>query len=147
MKKFKFSLERVLDYKNQVEQSLRNHHSQIVNKVIDKENEIEQLEEQFVIYREKTESLKTGKINLIQLRQFEQYLSNLSTRIGEEKERLAQLKKEEEEAREQVIEAKKETSSIQMLKDKKKAEYQQIINKMQEQEIEEFVSNRSQRVY
>ena len=47
MKKFSFTLERVLDYKEQVEQNLRNEHGQAVREVKEQEQKIGELETGF----------------------------------------------------------------------------------------------------
>ncbi len=142
MKKFSFSLERVLNYKEQVEQSLRNEHGQAVKKVKDKEEEIRGLEDDFVQYREETGQKEAFRTSPARMRGESAYLNALIGRIGSEKARLSELQKEEEQKREEVIRAKQETSSIQMLRDKKKLEYDIAEAKARELEIEEFVSNR-----
>ena len=143
MKKFSFSLERVLSYKEQTEQNLRNEHGQAVRRVLKKEEEINALEHTFAEYKNGREDLLKTLIPIDRMKNYEAYLSFLSEKIALEKRTLRQLKKEEEEKREAVIEAKKETSSIQMLKDKKKQEYTALMRKQEEQAVEEFVSNRS----
>lgn len=142
MKKFSFSLERVLTYKEQVEQSLRNEHGQAVKKVRDKEEEISCLEDEFVQFRESAGSDGIRQVSAARLRGRSDYMNLLIGRIGREKKALGELKKEEEQKREAVIHAKQETQSIQMLRDKKKQEYDAAEAKARELEIEEFVSNR-----
>lgn len=143
MKKFTFSLERVLNYKEQVEQSLRSEHGQAVRKVKEKEAQIQELETGFVKYTTDLEEAKAQEISAARLRTYEGYLGTLIGRITQEKKNLLILQKEEERKREQVIEAKKETSSIQKLKEKKQREYAVQSMKEEERGIEEFVSNRS----
>ena len=143
MKKFTFSLERVLNYKEQIEQSLRSEHGQAVRKVKEKEAQIEELETGFARYTTDLEEVKSQEVSAARLRAYEGYLGTLIGRIVLEKKNLIVLQKEEERKREQVIEAKKETSSIQKLKEKKEKEYAAQSAKVQEREIEEFVSNRS----
>ncbi len=143
MKKFRFTLERVLDYKEQVEQNLRNEHGQAVREVKEQEQKIGELEVGFQSFREQIEDVKKTEISSARLLSYSGYLSTLIGKIASEKEELARRKKEEERRRELVIEAKKETSSIQMLKDKKRREYDALAAKEQEREVEEFVSNRS----
>ena len=142
MKKFSFSLERVLTYKEQVEQSLRNEHGQAVKKVRDKEEEISCLEDEFVQFRESAGPDGIRQVSAARLRGRSDYMNLLIGRIGREKKALGELKKEEEQKREAVIHAKQETQSIQMLRDKKKQEYDAAEAKARELEIEEFVSNR-----
>lgn len=143
MKKFSFSLERVLNYKEQVEQNVRNEHAQAVRKVRDKEQQIEELEHQFDSDKCGLEEMKVGTVSAARMQEYSSYLEVLIHRITAEKGNLKKLKIEEEEKRSRVIEAKKEASSIQMLKDKKKREYDAEVAKAEEKEIEEFVSNRS----
>ena len=143
MKKFSFSLERVLNYKEQVEQNVRNEHAQAVRKVRDKDQQIEELEHQFDSDKCGLEEMKAGTVSAARMLEYSSYLEVLIHSKTAEKGNLKKLKIEEEEKRSRVIEAKKEASSIQMLKDKKKREYDAEVAKAEEKEIEEFVSNRS----
>lgn len=141
MKKFSFSLDKVLDYKTQVEENLRNEHAIAVRAVFLKEQEIEQLERSYQQHVSEMEETKRGGCTVNDLRIFEGYLARVRQMIKEEKDNLQLLKTQEQEKREQVIEAKKERASIDMLKEKKKKEYDFAVQKEEEQFIEEFVSN------
>lgn len=143
MKKFSFSLERVLDFKEQIETSLRNEHAASVQRVQEKELVIQQMEHRFADSCKKTEEYMKRGMEAGAVKQYEEGLHLLEIQIAEEKKLLEELKREEARKREQVIEAKKETSSIQMLKDKKKREYQKVMTKLNERMVEEFVCNRS----
>lgn len=143
MKKFYFSLERVLNYKRQIEDSLRSEHGQAVRRVQDKQEQIDALENEFNDARKFVESEKHKELSVTEFKQCEAYVARLIERIAAEKEELVLLKEQETQKRELVIEAKKETASIQNLKDKKSSEYSTLLAKKQEIEIEEFVSNRS----
>ena len=143
MKKFSFSLERVLNYKEQIEQSLRSEHGQAVMKVKKKEEQIQELETMFTECRKTWGAKEMSVTTIAKMRRYTDYLGTLTGKISSEKDTLKKLQKEEELKREQVIEAKKETSSIQKLKEKKKREYDELAAKVQEREVEEFVSNRS----
>ena len=66
--------------------------------------------------------------------------------IDEEKERLKELKQQENEKKQQVISAKVDTSKFEKLKDKKYSEYQKTVLKADEMFIEEFVSNAALRL-
>lgn len=143
MKKFYFSLERVLNYKRQVEDSLRSEHGQAVRMVQDKQTQIDMLEHEFQDARKLVESTKEKEVSVTELKGYEGYIGGLLSHIAAEKEELMNLQEQEAQKRELVIEAKKETASIQNLKDKKSGEYRSMVAKMNEIEIEEFVSNRS----
>ena len=146
MKKFAFQLERVLNYKQQVEDSLRSQHGQKVKQVRDKEKDIEALEDRYEDMRRRMMQTGSESVPIATLRFQGQYMDSLVHQINEEQRRLRALEEQEEELRNQVVDAKKETSSLELLKEKKKKEYSQAAAKAEEQEIEEFVSNRTNAV-
>lgn len=71
---------------------------------------------------------------------YETGLRSLEREIQREEQALAQLRKQEEEKRELVVEAKKETRSLEKLKEKKQVSYSQALRKSEELQVEEFVS-------
>ena len=62
--------------------------------------------------------------------------------LGRKKEQLKELRKKEEDKRNEVVEAKKETSSIDKLKEKKLDAYNKEVQKEDERFIEEFVATK-----
>lgn len=143
MKKFFFSLNTVLNYKEQVLESFRGEHAAALLRVRTCEKEIERLEQQHKECVEEFETRKKNGISISRMKTYEGYLESLGVRILKEQERLAVLKEEEMKKRSQMIEAKKEFTSIQKLKEKKKEEYRKLEQKEDEILIEEFVSSRT----
>lgn len=143
MKKFFFSLNTVLNYKEQILESLRSEHVRSLQKVRACEAEIEQLEQQHKDCVEEFEDNKRTGIAISRIKTYEGYLESLSVRILKKQEQLEVLKAEELQKRNRMIEAKKESASIQKLKEKKYQEYQKQEQKAQELFIEEFVSSRN----
>ncbi len=141
MKKFAFSLDKVLSYKQQVEDNLRTEHAGAVRAVAKKEKEIKEMQDEHQIFVENMETIKKQGCTIQELRFYEGYLDSSRHKIEKQKETLEILHKREEEKREQVIEAKKERTSIDKLKEKKKSEYDFMEQKEEERFIEEFVSN------
>lgn len=141
MKKFVFSLDKVLGYKQQIEDNLRTEHAGVVRAVVQKEEEIQQMEGMHQGFVNSMEDIKKNGCMIQELRFYESYLDSSRRRINEQKEMLMNLRRQEEEKREQVIEAKKERTSIDILKEKKKSEYDFMVQKEEEKFIEEFVSN------
>lgn len=141
MKKFSFPLDKVLDYKMQIEDSLRTEHAGAVRAVIRKEEEIEDMQTTHRRFVDDMEAVKMHGCMIQELLIYEDYLDSSKKRIEEQKEMLKVLQHEEERKRNQVIEAKKERVSIDMLKDKKKREYDFLVQKEDERFIEEFVAN------
>lgn len=139
MKKFFFSLDTVLSYKEQVLDGLKAEHARILMKVRECERAIEELEQ---LHRECTAEFRKNQLNGIKISEihtYENYLESLGIKIKQKQEQLKKLKMKEEAKRNEVVEAKKETSSIDKLKEKKRAEYDKSVQKEEEQLIEEFV--------
>lgn len=141
MKRFSFSLDKVLDYKTQVEDNLRTEHAGAVRAVAQKEEEIEAMEAQHEYFVRGLENVKQNGCRIGELMVYQEYLGGDSKRIQAQKEVLEMLHQQEEEKRNQVIEAKKERTSINMLKEKKISEYNFAAQKDEERFIEEFVAN------
>lgn len=142
MKKFFFSLNTVLDYKERVLETLKGEHARILIKVRECEDEIEALEKEcYLCGRELGENRARG-ITVNEIRTYENYMDALRLKIRRKQEELVRLREAEEKKKEEVVEAKKETSSIDKLKERKIEEYNKQVQKEEEQFIEEFVSTR-----
>ncbi len=141
MKKFAFTLDKVLNYKRQYEGSLRNEHAEIMQQVAAQEEAVARLEQEETQMREELNGEKKSGCRLQEINAYEGYLVYLRGEVNREKHNLAVLKRKEEAKRAELIEAKKETTSIDKLKDRKLEEYGRLLAKEQEQLIEEFVNH------
>ena len=140
MKKFSFSLETVLDYKNQALDALRIEHGAIMAQVRAQEKVIEDLEEE---YRQSDADFTWRKmegINILDAMSYEAYLRSLERKLQEEYRKLERLRRREEEKRTQVVEARTETATIEKLKEHKLEDYRKAEQKDEEKRIEEFVT-------
>ncbi|EXG83386.1 flagellar export protein FliJ [Clostridium sp. ASBs410] len=141
MKKFNFPLDTVLNYKDQVLDSLKSEHAQILARVAQQENKITMMNDlrdvACVRFREEAQ---TG-ISINSMREYETYITHMEKKILTEQGVLMTLKKKEEQKRSQVVEAKIEKSSIEKLKEKKLMLYNKDAQRSEELFIEEFVSN------
>ena len=140
MKKFRFSLETVLDYKNQALDALRAEHGAILAQVRAQEQVIEGLETEYHSADADFTQRKLEGINILDAMSYEQYLRSLERKLQEEYRKLDRLRKREEEKRTQVVEARKKTATIEKLKEHKLEDYRKAEQKAEEQRIEEFVS-------
>ena len=140
MKKFRFSLETVLDYKNQALDALRAEHGAILARVRAQEQVIEDLETEHRQSDEDFTQRKLEGINVLDALSFEQYLRALERKLQVEYYKLEELRRREERKRDQVVEARKETATIEKLKEHKLEDYRKAEQKDEEQRIEEFVS-------
>lgn len=140
MKKFRFSLETVLDYKQQVLATLQTEHGAILAQIRAQEQHIEELEAAYRHLNHEFTRRKLAGIAILDAMKYEQYLRSSERQIQEAYQHLDHLHRQEEAKREQVVEAKKETSSIEKLREKKLDAYHKAEAKSEEAFIEEFVS-------
>lgn len=141
MKKFKFSLDSVLSYKQQVLESLQGEHAVILAQVREQEGVLERAWQDYrdcdAEYRQRT----TEGITITDAMVYQNGLRVLERDIQRETDRLEELKKKEEAKRQEVVDAKIDTSSIEKLKEKKLDLYNKEVAKSEEVLIDEFVSS------
>ena len=142
MKKFRFSLETVMEYKQQVLDSLQAEHGAILAKVRRQEELIEELEAAYRHLAQEFNRRKLEGISILDAMKYEQYLRSSERHLEEAYQHLAKLQKQEEAKRDEVVEAKKETSSIEKLREKKLEGYNKAVQKSEEAMIDEFVMTR-----
>lgn len=141
MKKFKFALETVLSYKQQVLDALEAEHAAAVSKVRAQEKILDAVWQEYrdcnAQYREK----KAEGITITEAMIFESSLRSAELHIQRETDRLEKLQQEAEKKREEMVEAKIDTSSLEKLKDKKLEQYRKDEQKSEELLVDEFISS------
>ncbi len=142
MKKFRFSLETVLDYKQQVLSSLQAEHGAILAQVREQERLIEELEAEYRQMDGEFAQRKLEGIAILDAMKYEQYLRAMERQIQQALEQLAELQKKEEAKRAEVVAAKQDTSSIEKLREKKLDHYNKAMQKNEEAMIDELVSTK-----
>ena len=140
MKKLRFTLDTVLDYKQEVLSALQTEHATILARVHAQEELLEELENYYRELDAEFTERKLEGITILDAMQYEQYLRATERQIEEAVEILKQLQAEAEAKRLEVVEAKKDTSSIEKLREKKLDSYNKAVQKSEELIIEEFVT-------
>lgn len=146
MKRFKYRLDTVLDYKIQVLDNLKSEHAVIMQSVNKKEEQITGLTRELIGYEAGFDELKETEATIENFRLFDLCIGRMEEMIDTEKEHLKVLQKQEDAKKKEVIEAKVDTSRYEKLKDKKYIEYQKAVAKAEEAFIEEFVSNTAMQI-
>ena len=141
MKKFKFSLDIVLRYKQQVLESVQAEHAAALAEVRRQERLLEDLENRYQEYDQEYCQRKLEGLTIGDAMIYQNGLRALEREIHRETEVLQRLRKEEQRKRERVVAAKQETSSLEKLREKKLAQYRKDEQKSEEQFIEEFISS------
>lgn len=141
MKKFQFSLNTVLSYKQQRLELLQNEHSVLLLHVQAAERRLFELQAQYGQEREEYAVKSSQGISITEARLWESKFRALEQDIQAAAKKLEEEKSIAEKKREEVVDAKKDTTSIEKLKEKKIAAYQKAAEKETEHLIDEFVSS------
>ena len=96
MKRFKYSLETVLDYKTQVLDNLKTEHAAIVRNVNQKKEEIEQLREQLNGFQYGFDRTKSQGASIESFWLYDRCIEGMEKKIDEQKVQLNLLERQEE---------------------------------------------------
>ena len=141
MKKFKFSLDSVLSYKEQVLDTLKSEHAAILAQVRAQEDVLESVWRQYRECNEEYSRRKAEGMTITDALVYQNGLRVLERDIQRETDKLEELRKQEEAKRQEVVDAKIDTSSIEKLKDKQLELYNKEVATSEEVLIDEFVSS------
>ena len=141
MKKFKFALDSVLSYKQQVLDALKGEHADILAQVRAQEEVLEEAWRDYRSCNEEYTQRKAEGLSIVDAMVYQNGLRVLEQNIQRETDRLEELKKQEEAKRQEVVDAKIDTSSIEKLKEHKLEDYHKAVQKAEESLIDEFVSS------
>jgi flagellar FliJ protein len=138
MKRFQFSLNTVLSYKQQVLEELQNEHGQLLYQVRQQELVLQAAEERYRGLNLEFRQAETEGLTIAEALRYESGLRFLEDEIQREAKRLREYEAAAEEKRRQVVAARQDTASLEKLKDKKWEDYQKQVQKGEELLIEEL---------
>lgn len=141
VKKFAFALDKVLSYKRQYENSIRNEHAAIMHEIRRQEKMFQELSNKDVEIRQQMKREQEEGCQILRIHTYENYLEYLKGEMFRVNQRIKALKVREEKKRKELIAAKTDTTSLDKLKEKKLEEYNKEVQKEQEQLVEEFVNH------
>ena len=139
MKRFQYSLETVLHYKNQVLDNLKTEHAVAMDRVNRKQEEIDGLEGRLSQFQQGFDDTMQQGASIETLRLYDICIDGARKQIDGEKERLRLLQKKEKEKKEQVLTAKVDTSRDEKLRERRLEEYHKEVQKEEETFAEEFI--------
>lgn len=140
MKKFKFSLDTVLAYKQQALDAAKAEHGAILARVREQGQVVDREEQCYREYNLEYRQRKEEGLTIGEAAVYQNGLRAQEMRIQREIDRLEALKKQEEEKRAQMIEAKKESASLEKLREQKLDAYNKAVQKSEEAMIDELIS-------
>jgi len=141
MKKFKFALDTVLSYKQQVLDALEAEHAAAMARVHEQERVLDAVWQEYRTCNEEYREKKAEGLSITEAMIYESSLRSGELHIQRETNKLERLQAEAEKKREEMVEAKIDTSSLEKLKDKKLEQYRKDEQKDQELLVDEFISS------
>ena len=141
MKKFSFSLQKILVYKNSVLDKEKNALSEIRLEKSSKEKEIVSLKNRLAeAFLEKDRCVMRGS-SPQEMLNHKIFIDALKIKIDEAKQELSQIEEREWDQTQIVAEASRDVKRYENLKEKKLEEYKGYVIKKDQEEISEFVSS------
>ena len=142
MKKFRFQLDTVLGYKQQVLDNRLVEHGAAVAQVTRQEAVLQDAEGRLSNYDEEVRQKKTAGMSMFEALTYQNCMAALVGEVDREAEKLVQLRRVEEEKRARVVESRVETKTLEKLKEFKLAEYNKGVQKDEERFIDDLTATR-----
>lgn len=141
MKRFKFSLDKLKGYKEQILEKEKNDLAQLRSQQRALEDEKHKVEETLRLSNEEFVKKSGNGMTVIQITMFKSYHQSLSQQIKELEESIEKMDKRVQRQLKVVVEATKEVSSLEKLEEKQLEAYNFQVAKAEEQFISEYVIN------
>lgn len=142
MKKFKFSLEKVLDVKKSEEKILQKELVVLQRELYDKENESKKIRRKINKEFKRKEKLNRKVTNSSKIMMIHKYIQNLQMEFDRTQETISQLIIKVENARQRLLEKVKEKKSIEKLKELKYEKYKKQQKKTEQEFLDEISSQK-----
>lgn len=141
MKKFRFGLDSVLDYRQQVLDGLQGEYAKALEQVRQQEARKEAVELQYAQLNQEFRERAAEGISVADAMGYESGLRVLERTIRQAEERLQQLRDEAEQVRQRLVAARQDSMSLEKLRERKLEDYRKEAQKQEERLIDELVSN------
>lgn len=142
MKRFRFQLESVLEYKQQVLDALMVELGKLQEKVRVQTEKRDTALQNLYLYDDDCNRRKLEGMTIVEAMEAETCLQVLEQTLQREEEALKKAQQLAEKKRLQVVEARKETYSLEKLKEMKRKEYDTAVAKADERMIEDLTASR-----
>ena len=142
MKRFRFQLEPVLDFKTQALDALLVELDVLHGRVMAQEHQRDEAYRKVEDYNTEYTRRKVEGMTILEAMECESCQQVLQRRARQEDEKLLHLQKQEDAKRNEVVEARKETHSLERLKEMRRTEYDKAIVKEEEKTLDDLTASR-----
>ncbi|MBQ8568079.1 MAG: flagellar export protein FliJ [Oscillospiraceae bacterium] len=140
MKRFKFTLDKLKDYKDQVLSKEKNELAQLRSSQQKAFSEKEELEERLRLSGQEFNEKSSRGMSIMEITVFKGFHNALIDQIRLKEKEIAEFDKKIEKQLGVVVQISKDVNSLEKLRDKQLEEYNFKVQKSEEQFIEEYVS-------
>lgn len=145
MKRFQFSLETVLDYRQQVLDAVKVEHGAILAQLHRQEEVVADAQRRYAELNEEFCQAKMSGVTIAGAMAYQVGLQVIEREIAREQDKLKTIIRQEEEKREELIESRVDAASLEMLRERRLDEYNKEVQKGEERMIDELVGGRHAR--
>ena len=142
MKRFRFQLEPVLDFKTQALDALLIELDVLQGRVMAQEYQRDEAYQKVAEYNTEYTRRKAEGMTVLEAMECESCQQVLQRRARQEDEKLLRLRKLEDAKRNEVVEARKETHSLEKLKEMRRTEYDKAVVKEEEKTLDDLTASR-----
>lgn len=139
MKKFQFSLDTVLDYRHQIQDSLQVELAAITAQVNRQQAAVDAAQGRYAATNQEFREKKLAGMTIAELSGYETALEAAEREIQRELMRLRDLQRKEEAKRQELVQAKQDASSVEKLREKKLEAYRREEQKAEEHYMDDLV--------
>ncbi len=142
MKRFAFALEKILEYRRQVELDRRRAFSKAVEIFRRREEQLRALAGELELYRTRMAQMGTGKISTRDLALHRTYLTHVESQIEQAVVWLQDAGKDLEARRQDLVASSKDRRVLETVKERKRADYEYEANRQETKELDEVGATR-----
>lgn len=142
MKKFRFQLDTVLGYKQQVLDNRLVEHGAAVAQVTKQEAVVQSVQERLADYENEFQEKQATGMSMFEALKYQNCIQALISELERETEKLVQLRRIEEEKRARVVESRVETKTLEKLREIKQQDYNHDVQKEEERFIDDLTATR-----
>ena len=143
MKKFSFSLQKILEIKEQVLDNLKIEMGNLNRDLDTADQQIRKLKAEFKQLNEELNGKCAVSVSVGEMTYYKMYMNNVLKQTEKKEEEKNIILKKIEAKRHEIVNANMEISSLEKLKEKELEKYNKEVTKREEIFIEEFVSSKS----
>lgn len=140
MKRFRFGLDGVLGYRQQVLEGEQNEYAKALQRVREQQDRVEDAQARYQDLNQRFREEAAAGMTAADAMGFENGLRALEVEIARETQTLQTLRQEAEKKRARVLQAHMDAAVLERLKEKQRDAYQKEVQKSDERLIDELIS-------